>query len=67
VGQPEPGNLLRLRDTDGDGKADEPRHFGRLAGLAVMPDGALLVSDDTNGMIYRVRYSGGSEGTQASN
>jgi glucose/arabinose dehydrogenase len=31
-------------------------HFGRLVGLAVHPDGSLLVSDDTNGMIYRVAY-----------
>ena len=29
-------------------------HFGRLAGLAVHSDGSLLVSDDTNGVIYRV-------------
>jgi len=29
-------------------------HFGRLAGLAVHTDGSLLVSDDTNGVIYRV-------------
>ena len=34
--------------------------FGRPAGLAVMKDGSLLVSDDTNGVIYRVRYSGAS-------
>jgi glucose/arabinose dehydrogenase len=32
-------------------------HFGRVAGLAVAADGALLVSDDTNGVIYRVAYS----------
>jgi glucose/arabinose dehydrogenase len=32
-------------------------HFGRVAGLAVAKDGALLVSDDTNGVIYRVAYS----------
>jgi glucose/arabinose dehydrogenase len=32
--------------------------FGRPAGLAVMKDGSLLVSDDTNGVIYRVRFSG---------
>lgn len=31
-------------------------HFGRLAGLAVDGQGALLVSDDTNGVIYRVSY-----------
>ncbi|QCR24911.1 oxidoreductase [Pontibacter sp. SGAir0037] len=29
-------------------------HFGRLVGLAVHADGSLLVSDDTNGAIYRV-------------
>jgi glucose/arabinose dehydrogenase len=31
-------------------------HFGRLVGLTVPPDGSLLVSDDTNGMIYRISY-----------
>jgi glucose/arabinose dehydrogenase len=29
-------------------------HFGRLVGVAVHKDGSLLVSDDTNGVIYRV-------------
>lgn len=33
-------------------------HFARLAGLAVARDGALLVGDDTNGVIYRVAYTG---------
>jgi glucose/arabinose dehydrogenase len=32
-------------------------HFGRVAGLTVAKDGALFVSDDTNGVIYRVAYS----------
>lgn len=32
--------------------------FGRPAGIAVTPDGALLFSDDANGMIYRVSYEG---------
>lgn len=36
-------------------------HFARIAGLAVMPDGSLLISDDTNGILYRVAYTG-SEG-----
>lgn len=31
-------------------------HFARLAGVATHPDGSLLVSDDTNGVIYRVAY-----------
>jgi glucose/arabinose dehydrogenase len=30
--------------------------FGRPAGLAVMKDGSLLVSDDDSGVIYRVAY-----------
>jgi len=33
-------------------------HFGRIAGLTFDASGALLVSDDTNGMIYRVSYEG---------
>lgn len=30
--------------------------FGRPAGLAITNDGALLISDDSNGIIYRVSY-----------
>ena len=33
---------------------DNKAHFGRLAGLAILNDGTLLVSDDTNGVIYRI-------------
>ncbi len=36
---------------------DGNRVFGRPAGLAVLPDGALLVGDDFNGVIYRVAYT----------
>jgi glucose/arabinose dehydrogenase len=32
---------------------------GRPAGVAVTRDGALLVSDDANGIIYRVTRRGG--------
>lgn len=32
-------------------------HQGRLAGLAQTQDGALLVADDTNGVIYRIAYT----------
>ena len=35
--------------------------LGRLAGLAVGPDGALYVGDDFNGVIYRVAYTGPAE------
>lgn len=33
-------------------------HFGRLAGCAMLPDGSLLVGDDENGVLYRIRYTG---------
>lgn len=33
-------------------------HKGRLAGVAQAGDGALLVTDDTNGIIYRIGYTG---------
>jgi glucose/arabinose dehydrogenase len=33
-------------------------HFGRLMGLTQAGDGALLVGDDTNGVIYRISYAG---------
>ena len=39
---------------------DGNRVFGRPAGLAVLPDGALLVGDDFNGVVYRVAYAGSS-------
>lgn len=38
-----------------DGRA----HFGRIAGLAVDATGALLVAEDTNGVVYRVSYASG--------
>lgn len=45
------GFLLRSRQ-------GEWGHFGRLAGLAQVADGSLLFSDDTNGVIYRLSYTG---------
>jgi glucose/arabinose dehydrogenase len=33
-------------------------HFGRLMGITMTPDGALLVGDDTNGVIYRIAFDG---------
>jgi Raf kinase inhibitor-like YbhB/YbcL family protein len=42
-----------------------PAFFGRPMGVAIAKDGALLVSDDTNGVIYRVAYRGTSRTTTA--
>jgi glucose/arabinose dehydrogenase len=39
---------------------DRTAVIGRPVGLAVAPDGALLVGDDTNGMIYRVAAASAS-------
>lgn len=41
-----------------DGKADPFRVWGRPAGLAQMPDGSLLVADDTGNTIWKVTYTG---------
>ena len=40
-------------------------HLGRLAGLAQTPDGALLLSDDTNGIVYRIAATAASSGRAA--
>jgi len=37
---------------------DGTGHYGRLAGVAVMRDGSILLSDDANGILYRVTYDG---------
>jgi Raf kinase inhibitor-like YbhB/YbcL family protein len=42
-----------------------PAFFGRPVGVAVAKDGALLVSDDTNGIVYRVAYQGSTRTTAA--
>jgi glucose/arabinose dehydrogenase len=39
-----------------DAKAN--KFWGRPVDVLVMPDGALLVSDEQNGAIYRVSYPG---------
>jgi glucose/arabinose dehydrogenase len=36
------------------------RYFGRPVGMAVLPDGSLLVGDDTNGAIYRIAHGSGA-------
>jgi glucose/arabinose dehydrogenase len=62
-----------------DGKAGKPKPFltgfneskdaykfwGRPAYIAQMPDGALLVSDEQVGAIYRISYDKGAAGKSA--
>lgn len=38
---------------------EEVAHFGRVAGLLVLSDGSLLLSEDTNGVINKISYMGG--------
>jgi glucose/arabinose dehydrogenase len=38
---------------------DGARHFARVTGVAIANDGALLVSDDSNGVIYKISYNNG--------
>lgn len=52
-GQPEKAEDFVTGFLFDDGK----KYFGRPVGLIEMPDGALLVSDDSNGVIYRISYA----------
>jgi Raf kinase inhibitor-like YbhB/YbcL family protein len=59
--------LVRIRFKDGKPQAFEPflrsflsdggkTHFARPVGLAQARDGALLMADDANGVLYRIAY-----------
>ena len=51
------GEPTAIRDFVSGFLIDEGRAvFGRPAGIAIASDGSLLFTDDTNGVIYRVRY-----------
>jgi glucose/arabinose dehydrogenase len=53
----EDGKPVRFEDfVTGFLTSDGQQTFGRPAGLAIANDGALLISDDLNGVIYRVAY-----------
>ncbi|HEV7415268.1 MAG TPA: YbhB/YbcL family Raf kinase inhibitor-like protein [Tianweitania sediminis] len=39
-------------------------YLGRLAGLTVAPDGSMFVCDDSNGVIYRIAYTGDQAAAQ---
>ena len=62
--------IVRIRFRNGQPTAIEPfltgflvqeagkwGYFGRPVGVAIAKDGSLLISDDTNGVIYRVSYT----------
>jgi Raf kinase inhibitor-like YbhB/YbcL family protein len=61
--------IVRVRYTNGQATSVEPfvtgfltdggkTHIARPVGLAMAKDGALLMADDANGVIYRVAYTG---------
>lgn len=61
-------NVVRVRFENGQPKAIEDfvtgflvdgnkSHFGRPVGIAQHRDGSILISDDDNGVIYRVAYN----------
>jgi Raf kinase inhibitor-like YbhB/YbcL family protein len=63
--------IVRVRFEDGKPKSFEPfvtgfltdggtTHVARPVGLAVTPDGALLMADDANGVLYRIAYGKGA-------
>lgn len=65
--------VVRVSFDNGQPQAIEPFATGfltdggdsqiaRPVGVAIMPDGALLISDDGNGAIYRIAYAGGRGG-----
>jgi Raf kinase inhibitor-like YbhB/YbcL family protein len=72
--QPASGyEIVRIRFAGGTPQRVEPfvsgflsdggtTHFARPMGLAVARDGALLMADDANGVIYRISYCGKNGG-----
>jgi Raf kinase inhibitor-like YbhB/YbcL family protein len=68
--------IVRIRFADGQAKSIEPfvtgfltdggkTHIARPVGLAVAADGALLMADDANGVLYRVAYTGSDKAAAA--
>jgi glucose/arabinose dehydrogenase len=50
------GNRPTSYDVFAEGWLQGDKAWGRPVDILVMPDGALLVSDDRAGVIYRIRY-----------
>jgi glucose/arabinose dehydrogenase len=53
------GDRVTSYETFADGWLQGQEEWGRPVDVLVMPDGALLVSDDKAGAIYRIAYEGG--------
>jgi glucose/arabinose dehydrogenase len=51
------GGKVQSHEVFASGWLDGERAWGRPVDLLVMPDGALLISDDAAGAVYRVTYS----------
>ncbi|MGC3984280.1 MAG: YbhB/YbcL family Raf kinase inhibitor-like protein [Pseudorhodoferax sp.] len=68
--------IVRIRFADGQPRRFEPfvtgfltdggsTHIARPVGLAMARDGALLMADDANGVVYRIAYTGQGAGGSA--
>ena len=51
-------NKVVKQEVFAEGWLQGENNWGRPADVLVMPDGALLVSDDQAGVIYRISYRG---------
>ena len=51
-------NAVAEAEVFADGWMENEQAWGRPVALLVMPDGSLLISDDTAGAVYRVTYRG---------
>jgi glucose/arabinose dehydrogenase len=52
------GTPTRVADFATGWQDDNGNRWGRPAGVIVAPDGSLIVSDDTAGVLYRISYEG---------
>ncbi|UOQ74831.1 PQQ-dependent sugar dehydrogenase [Hymenobacter cellulosilyticus] len=60
------GKAIRIEDfVTGWLVNNNKEQFGRVCGIAQHTDGSLLISDDSNGVIYRVAYAGGKSAEKA--
>ena len=46
----------KFKETFVEGWLNGQRSWGRPVDFLVMPDGAMLLSDDQNGVVYRISY-----------